>query len=112
MSQSNYYDSWAHAREIFFTRFVEFLALALASAVALWLAILHWHFDMLWLAAVRWTLFQARNQGDIWYLVMELCGLAGFLFSAWMFTWLSMRKRPSRGDRYQRGARIMHADEE
>ena len=112
MSAPNYYDSWAHAREIFFTRIMEFLMLALVSAVALWLAILHWYFDTPWLEAVRWTLLQAHKQSGIWRLAIELCVAVGFMFSACVFIWLLTRKRASRGDRYHRGARVTHADEE
>ncbi len=110
MTKNTYYDSWAHARQIFLTRIFEFLFLSLFLGLATWLCLLHFVFDIEFIKAISFTLKNSLHLDKVWNAVLSLCGLVGLLLSSCLFIWLLQRKRLSNGDRYRRGARVEHRE--
>lgn len=105
---SNYYDPWAHAVHLFFTRVLQFVVLSALLTVAIWAALLSWHFpDSSWTALARWSWDIARSDNRHWKAVFVLCMVNATVLVGWLFTTISLLSRLRGGDRHHRGARVV-----
>lgn len=106
---SNYYDPWAHAMHLFFSRSLQFLALSLLLGLAVWASLLHVVFDASWKEVARSTWSMWRSTDPLWRTILAQSLAIGTLLAAWLFTWLITRARLRRGERHHRGARVIDA---
>ena len=106
----NYYDPWQHAIHLFCTRVMQYLALLVVLGLVVWACVLGWYFDLGLIGAARTTWAMVHATAREWRAIFGLCFLAGALMSGWLFTWLILRARLRGGDRYHRGARVVHRD--
>lgn len=104
---SNYYDPWAHAMHLFFSRSLQFLALSLLLGLAVWANLLHLVFEADWktVATLTWSMW--RSTDPLWWVIVAQSMAIGALLAAWLFTWLLGRARLRRGERHHRGARVI-----
>ena len=107
---SDFYDPWQHAIHLFLTRVLQFLLLSVVFGLGIWASLLHWYFDTSWLEAARWAWSTVHDTNKVWRSVIGLCILAGVLLTACLFTWLIQRSRLPGGERFHRGARVVHRD--
>ena len=104
----SYYDPWTHAMQIFLTRLVQFIALSIALGLSAWSGLLHWYFDSAWFETTKLAVTGGNASARV---MLALCLGNGAFVTAWLFTWLMLR-RPHAGDRHHRGARVVHHDDE
>ncbi|MCE4538232.1 hypothetical protein LXT12_13320 [Pelomonas sp. P7] len=108
---SNYYDPWAHAIHLFFSRLVQFLLLSLLLGLAVWCGLLHWVFEADWRAVATSTWAMTSITDPRWRVILGQSLAIGVLLSGWLFTWLLGRSRLRRGERHHRGARVIDAQD-
>ncbi len=110
---SNFYDPWAHAVHLFFTRLMQFAILSALLGLAVWAGLLHWYFaDSTWTELAHWSWDIARHSNRHWQGVFALCMTVAALLVGWLFTTLILVGRLQGGERHHRGARVVHHEQD
>jgi hypothetical protein len=106
---SNFYDPWAHAVSLFFSRVLQFIALSALLGLGAWAALLHWYFAVAtWSELASWTLDIAQHSNRHWRGVFVLCMTIAALLVGWLFTTVSLLSHLRSGERHHRGARVVN----
>lgn len=104
----SYYDPWSHAIKIFLTRLLQFVIASVLLGLLAWHVLLHWFLHVEFMETTRLAI---GDDSIVVRAMLGLCLVIGALLTAWLFTWLMMR-RPAPNDRHHRGAQVIYRDEE
>ena len=100
---SNYYDPWAHAIQIFFTRLFQFILLTLILGFLVWYAWLHFYFEAAFFSNTKKTIF---GDSELIKATFIMCFACSGLFTSLLFSWL-MVGRSQKGELHHRGSRMI-----
>lgn len=109
---SIYYDPWAHVVNLFMTRVAQYLFLSVCIALIVWASLIHWYFGASWSEVAQSVLAGAHIVDTRWRAIAGLCGVLGATLCGWLFTFLFLRGRLQGGERFHRGARVVHHGEQ
>lgn len=104
----SYYDPWTHAIKIFFNRLLLFVIASLVLGLLARHMLLRWYLEVAFMDA---NCLAIGSDSIVNRAMSGLCLVIGMLLTAWLFTWLMM-KRPLAHERHHRGARVVYHDEE